>query len=113
MKSSCDYFFFHCQFPIPSISTAHEAIYWQINPSQKTPAKGCASQNKLHNTYPSYNATAPDRFQGARQAKYPPVPFSELYHFAVKVLQANTVAPLDRRKTVIKNCNQLQTVDNP
>lgn len=70
-------------------------------------------QKKLCGTYPSYNSTAPDRFQGARQAEYPPVSLSELHHFTVQVLQANTVTPLDRRKTLIKSWNQLQPVDNP
>lgn len=108
MKSSCD--FFHCQFPTPSTSSAHRANpHNQVRePQQRAvfPKKG------LHGTYPSYNPTAPDRFQGARQAEYPPVPFSELHHFTVQVLQANTVAPLHTRKTLIKSWNQLQLVDN-
>lgn len=67
---------------------------------------------KKKGTYPSYNPTAPDCLQGARQAEYPPVPFSQLHHLTVQVLQANAVAPLGRRKTLIKGWNQLQAVDN-
>lgn len=49
-------------------------------------------------THSPHNAPSTDGLQGAGQAEYPPVPFTELHNFVVEVFQADAVAPLDRRQ---------------
>lgn len=49
-------------------------------------------------THSSHNAPATDGLQGAGQAEYPPVPFTELHNFVVEVFQADAVAPLGGRQ---------------